>query len=315
MAYIGMRFYKTLGEKKKYFIKRDLEINTFDELTSLLKEFEISGKSNVLFRGQPDAKLMLYSSLQRLWIGRKLSKHYGSYRQLIDNLIANSKEWNSGLVSRYLKNAGWHETEMSILSIMQHYGVPTPLLDFTYDINKSLFFATQNIDFSPPVSEIEKYFSIYYIYKDNPVLSMSDMAIKEALSNAKDNNLISVRELDATMKFNMALIDNADEAYRIQNNLNILNQEGAFIFNSSPTDPLEVHYYRYTPRLKKALSKVNERYTQEIGGCININKKITSQIRDFLQGKGIDKYSMFPDLNDLSRDCLNIEWEKINSKA
>lgn len=144
---------------------------------------------------------------------------------------------------------------------------------------------------------------------------MSDMAIKEALSNAKDNNLISVRELDATMKFNMALIDNADEAYRIQNNLNILNQEGAFIFNSSPTDPLEVHYYRYTPRLKKALSKVNERYTQEIGGCININKKITSQIRDFLQGKGIDKYSMFPDLNDLSRDCLNIEWEKINSKA
>lgn len=310
-----MRFYKTLAEKKKYFIKRNLEINTFDELLILLKQFEEKGKSYVLFRGQPDAKLMLYSSLQRLWIDRKLEKHYKSYRQLIDNLIANSKLWNSGLVSRYLRNAGWHETEMSVLSIMQHYGVPTPLLDFTYDVNKSLFFATQNIDFSPPVSEIEKYFSIYYIHKDNSVLSMSDMAIKEALSYARDNDLISVKELDATMQFNMALIDNADEAYRIQNNLNILNQEGAFIFNSSPVDPLEVHYYRYARQLRKALGRMNENYTSEIGGCININKKLTMEIRDFLKENGIDRYSMFPDLNDLRKDCLNLEWDKINSQV
>lgn len=310
-----MRLYKTLFEKEKFFFKRNLTINTFDELLGVLDEFEANGRAHVLFRGQPESKYMLYSSLQRLWIGRKLEKHYKSYRELLDNLIANSKAWNSGLVSRYLKNAGWHETEMSILSIMQHYGVPTPLLDFTYDINKSLFFATQNIDFSPPVSEIEKYFSIYYIHKDNPVLSMSDMAIKEALSSAKDKDLIPAKELDATMQFSMALIDNADEAYRIQNNLNILNQEGAFIFNSSPTDPLEVHYYRYARHLKRALSKVQENYTAEIGGCININKKLAAEIRDFLKGKGIDKYSMFPDLNDMSRDCLNLEWEKINAQV
>lgn len=310
-----MRFYKTLFEKKKFFFKRNLTIDTFEELLGVLDEFEDNGTPEVLFRGQPEAKYMLYSSLQRLWIGRKLEKHYKSYRELVDNLIANSKEWNSGLVSRYLKNAGWHETEMSVLSIMQHYGVPTPLLDFTYDINKSLFFATQNIDFSPPVSEIEKYFSIYYIHKDNSVLSMSDMAIKEALSFAKDKDLIPAKELDATMQFSMALIDNADEAYRIQNNLNILNQEGAFIFNSSPTDPLEVHYYRYARHLKMALSKVHENYSAEIGGCININKKLTAEIRDFLKGKGIDKYSMFPDLNDMSRDCLNLEWEKINAQV
>lgn len=58
---VVMRFYRTLEEKKKYFIKRNLGINTFDELLSLLKEFEEKGKSDVLFRGQPDAKPMLYS--------------------------------------------------------------------------------------------------------------------------------------------------------------------------------------------------------------------------------------------------------------
>lgn len=295
-----MRFYKALQEKGQYFIKRNLKVDNLSNLLALIEEFSGNGKESILFRGQPEAKYMLYSSLQRYWVERKLEKHYGSYRELIDNLIENSRKWNSGLIKRYLKNSGWNETKMSILSIMQHYGVPTPLLDFTYDINKSLYFAVNKIDISPPVSDIEKYFSIYYIYKDNPVLGLNDEK-----SDKQKNN-----DLDLAMESGISLIDNTNEAYRIQNNLNILNQEGAFIFNSSPKDPLEKHYFKHVSQLKRVSGK---ELPQEIGGCININKKIADDLRDFLQEKGIDRYSMFPDLNELSRDCLNMEWQKIKS--
>ena len=294
-----MRFYRALQEKGQYFIKRNLKVDTETDLLEILEEFNGSNKSEVLFRGQPEAKYMLYSSLQRLWIDKKLEKHYQSYRQLINNLIDNSKKWNSGLLSRYLKNAGWEETELSILSIMQHYGVPTPLLDFTYDIDKSLYFATLSIDFSPPGSEIEKYFSIYYIFKNNPVLMTVD-AGKEP-HGGKDLNIV--------MKSDITLIDSADEVYRIQNNLNIINQEGAFIFNSSASDPLEKHYFKHVSRLQRTSGKELPR---EIGGCININKSLAPKIRELLQEKGIDKYSMFPDLNQLRSDCLNDEWAKIS---
>ncbi len=293
-----MRFYKALQEKSQYFIKRNLKIDKLSDLLELLKEFDSSGKSEVLFRGQPEAKFMLYSSLQRLWIDRKLEKHYESYRELIINLINNSKEWNTGLITRYLRNSGRQENDMSILSIMQHYGVPTPLLDFTYDISKSLFFAIQSLDSSPPGSEIERYFSIYFIYRNNPVLALSH-------GHAEIN-------LDLMLNSGITLIDNDDEAYRIQNNLNILNQEGAFIFNSSPKDPLEKHYYKYVSKLSRTSGTD---YPPEIGGCININKTLAIPIQKHLQEKGINNRSMFPDLNQLQRDILNREWAIIRGNA
>lgn len=296
---IIMRFYKTLQEKGQYFIKRNLKVDDLHQLLELMNEFMDSG--GVLFRGQPEARFMLYSSLQRLWIDRKLEMHYENYRELIDNLVDNSRKWNSGLISRYLKNAGWKETELSVLSIMQHYGVPTPLLDFTYDIQKSLFFATQHVDMAPPGSEIERYFSIYFVYRNNPVLV-----------SVNNDKMSRQSHLDAMMESGLTIIDTSDEAYRIQNNLNILNQEGAFIFNSSATDPLEKHYFKHVSRLRRLNQDAD--LPQEIGGCINISKRLAKPIRDYLEENGIDRHSMFPDLNQMSIDCLNMEWKKIEAE-
>ena len=129
-------------------------------------------------------------------------------------------------------------------------------------------------------------------------------------SGRKDEEDYSINDLDKAMEAGITLIDNDNKAYRIQNNLNILNQEGAFIFNSSPKDPLEKNYFRHVSRLKRTSGTD---LPGEIGGCLNINKKLAGEIRGFLQEKGIDKYSMFPDLNQLSRDCLYLEWQKIDN--
>ncbi|HLN22249.1 MAG TPA: FRG domain-containing protein [Bacteroidales bacterium] len=311
-----MLYFNTIEEKEEYYISGSSRIDDFENLVESVEKIHQKNSERALFRGQPDAKFMLYSSLQRLWIDKHLEKHYDSYRQLIDNLIQTCKEWNFGLVSKYLKNAGWEENEMSILSIMQHYGVPTPLLDFTYDINKSLFFATENIDFAPPENEIDRYFSIYYIFKNNSMLNIKDGVTGDLLSYGEDKNVIGKEDLDTTMKYDIIMIDNNDEAYRIQNNLNILNQEGAFIFNSSPSDPVEIHYHKWMKLFNRILEHKGEKNVKpgKVGGCLNINKKLAVRIKDYLRDKGIDRYSMFPDLNHMRTDCLNAEWQNITGK-
>jgi hypothetical protein len=310
-----MQYFNTLEEKERFYISGNLRIEKFSDLVKTLQKLETIDTTNTIFRGQCEAKYMLYSSLQRLWSEKKLQNHYESYKELIKNLIKNCKTWNSGLISKYFKNSGWTENDLSFLSIMQHYGVPTPLLDFTYDLNKSLFFATENVDFSPPNKEIDNYISIYYLFKQNFVLISSDFFIEKVLSYASQNNIIKKKDLDLTMQFDMILIDNTDQAYQIQNNLNILNQNGAFIFNSSPTDPLEIHYLNWLKIIKRIIEKRGDNITppKEIGGCININKKLTNEIKEYLNKKGIDKSSMYPDLNQLKVDCIAREWHNIRT--
>lgn len=53
----------------------------------------------------------------------------------------------------------------------------------------------------------------------------------------------------------------------------------------------------------------------KLAGCLNINKSLAFEIREFLAGKGIDRYSMFPDLNQMRSDCLNYEWQNVTRKS
>jgi hypothetical protein len=306
-----MLYFNTLEEKEQFYISGNLRIDKFSDFLETIQKLSKTDTTDTLFRGQCEAKYMLYSSLQRLWDDKLLKNHYESYRQLINNLIQNCRDWNSGIITKYLKNTGGEENELSYLSIMQHYGVPTPLLDFTYDINKSLYFATENVDFSPPNQDIDNYISVYYIFKRNFVIVTSNFFINAVLLYAKENNIIKQKDLDLTMQFDMILIDNTDQAYRIQNNLNILNQNGAFILNSSPTDPLEMHYLNWVKLMKIIIEKRgdNIKPPEEIGGCLNINKKLTKDIKEYLKENGIDKSSMYPDLNQLRIDCIDKEWQ------
>lgn len=197
-----MQFYSTFKEKSDYFLSGGKTIETLQALVVLIEKLNDSNSDNqLLFRGQPEAKYKLYSSLQRLWLEKKLHNHYGKYSELIDNLISNCKDWNGGLINKYLKYLKSDENKMSYLSIMQHYGLPTPLLDFTLDINKSLFFAIENIDDSPPNTEIENYFSIYYVFKRNTILYTSDIFINKTIEYAKKNDLIKSKNLETLFQF------------------------------------------------------------------------------------------------------------------
>ena len=88
-------------------------------------------RSKYVFRGLSDAQYPLLTSLQRLG---------GPYPELERHLLRNFRKY-SGLNEATLDYSDWQW-----LTLAQHHGLPTRLLDWTYSPLVALHFATRNID-------------------------------------------------------------------------------------------------------------------------------------------------------------------------
>jgi hypothetical protein len=108
-------------------------------------------KNPYVFRGQADAAWTLESTLERM-LGDRWSADLA--RKCEDYSLSSFK-------SKYrIYCGGEHrpESKLAWLSVMQHYGVPTRLIDFTTSPYIALYFALESYD---PRSE--KDFSIFYL--------------------------------------------------------------------------------------------------------------------------------------------------------
>lgn len=107
--------------------------------------FQLNQKfmSNFIFRGQGDSKWGLKTSLERLVESRHSSL-------LRNDLYCHIYEWEmlkefQWKYPSYEKNLIPQSDEyIEWLSIMQHYGAPTRLLDFSYSMYVALFMAMDN---------------------------------------------------------------------------------------------------------------------------------------------------------------------------
>mgnify|MGYP005866414859 CR=1 FL=1 len=161
--------YSRIEEKKEFFINGGSKVNhNIDKIFKLIRKYKEKGDS-FIFRGCSEAKYRLYNSAQRLYINQELHKQVPSdtisehYKNFIAELINNCKNWNNGVVKRLLENAGIDENNsLAYLSYMQHYGVPTPFLDYTYNPYVALYMAINNLNYTPSDNEIDNYFSFYY---------------------------------------------------------------------------------------------------------------------------------------------------------
>lgn len=307
--------YSSLREKSQHFDHTIIE--TKEELDKILDQWSQKDDSkSFIFRGVNNAKFKLYNSGQRAWMGQELEKMGKSYIDFIQEEIDYAKGFQNNLLVKFFNAFGHNAYDFSILSFLQHYGSPTPLLDFSYNFECGLFFCMDGLNHFAS-SDIDNYFSIYAIdtrqYEFISILehlTKQTSSIEYLLSKNADKNvdassvlnnleILNYSTLEGLRLFYLPGYQDRGTIFTIpsrpdfklvynQHNLNIINQEGLFVFNSDPTHPLEDYFnegkskvFNSFFRLKKIL-------------CWDIHKSFNEYILERLAANNITRDFMYP---------------------
>jgi succinate dehydrogenase flavin-adding protein (antitoxin of CptAB toxin-antitoxin module) len=247
-----------LNQKESQIIASQ-RITNEDQFSVFLYEIgQMADNSNFAWRGMHEANMKLYNSCQRYF--NKISDNYelDSYHNFIKNLVNYVWRWNNNTIQKYLENLKIVNDQIAIMSIMQHYGFPTPLLDFSDNPYIALFFSSKDDKFDDNEDDIKNYSSLYCINKDITTLNTFNKEYKIS-KNEYYNQFIP---LFATP---ILLISKEENEFNIGLNSNIINQSGLLIYSNSPIQPIEEYLL------------VNDSRASVV--CWNIHKKFNHRIR------------------------------------
>ena len=130
--------YNDFSEKDRWFNRIQIDtIQNFDNF------YRWSKSCNTLcFRTVEEAKFRNYTSIQRSWIlqDEKLSKLKGqesilNYDEYVRTLL--NQVYENEDVRQFLSDNNIPLNHPVIWAMLQHYGYPTPFLDFSYSIDDS----------------------------------------------------------------------------------------------------------------------------------------------------------------------------------
>lgn len=321
--------YKSLVQKS--FCFDQYIINTKEQFDEIYEKYKAS--ENILFRGQREASWRLYNRLQRQWIIDKLYEKGYSYQELLSKFVTDGK---AGLEEMILGILEVHHIDVinniSVLGFLQHHGCPTPLLDWTYKFQPSLYFGLDKLEENTGPREIDNYFSVYFINQkdmegggmkqvmDDSLAVLdeehsSEMIAKYAKDEAQrlemtehfkgrkifDKDRIPgsgmieyVTRVEHMVEFPLSFFSDKDAntgfIFSLNNSKNILNQSGVFVWNASPSKPLEVIGADLYYADKENANPDEYRFCE----CFNINKELAPYIKQRLAEDGITKDFIYP---------------------
>lgn len=326
--------YATLADKANHF--DSVNIDSKDDLDNLIAEWtKKDNDKTMIFRGLTEAKYKLFNSAQRFWNGEELGKLGKSYKDFIQIEIDKAKAFHNNLLIKFYNAFGHTAYDLSILSFLQHYKAPTPLLDFTYNFDCALFFGTDGLSHNPS-TDIGNYFSIYAIdTRQKDFISF----ISHLTSNI--SQIDEILERNREMKIDTTEILNKIEQLQYsyfhkltlfylpgyiqggipfaitnrpnfkviynQHNLNVINQEGLFVFNSDPAHPLEDYFngsygtsfqsvFQLAKmkcwNIHKSLNEYVVRYLTE-NRPLPINKEFIYPQEEFIAGSAFKQFKNF----------------------
>jgi len=292
-----LKEYLNLDEKGNYFEEGTSFIDTKDDFNNLWRSLSVAhNQEQSLYRGVSEAKYKLYTSSQRFWIEQQLDRQNKSYISFIERLIIESRNWNNSTITN-LFNAYQINDVFSYLSYMQHFGVPTPLLDFSHNPFVGLFFAVNTIRKYPSGSSIDYYCSLYIADTNNQYY-----ADIEELSKSIDEDESQNKNFYDPMTNHPIRLVQADES-----NSNVVNQEGVFFYNNHPLYPLEEVYRENVDSMKGMLGDKEFRekgYTNHFAKCINIHKGLREYVLAKLKTLNIDSNFIYPDNRKLAEYAI-----------
>jgi len=255
--------YQNLNAKENAFEQR--VINTKQEvqeffISSMKDNIAQEKKRRFIYRGVTNARYKIYSSAQRHFAEKELI-NITTYDNLIAGTIQEALDYQNGLLRKYFQGFNI-PFDIPVLSFLQHYGAPTPLIDWTYNVEVAAFFSTDGQKHYASNSKIDNYFSIYCIDKkacSRDLMNISEwlvenywriIQITEQHPEADASDVIYRYNQFNYFTFRDLILFFVSDFERIayfpaitsQTNLNIINQQGLFIFNASENEPLESYF-------------------------------------------------------------------------
>lgn len=334
--YQEKQYYKSHDEKMRYF---DLHVITSNsEFENLFKELlPQKYKKGGIWRGTQESAYKLYNTFQRenICLEEPIEDVLGFVKLLAQEFDV----WDSRKITlKFFKNFGKDLVPLySKLSILRHYGVPSPLLDWTRNPNVALHFATNEIrvDKNTDNESINSYFSIYFLDKQHPYYQYNSKVGAELYELNTLRNIIqryrtfnrafaSREEVNALFNSEKFVFNHllANPIQRISDeqgdyvnhltltNLNITAQNGLFIINMDPLLPLEEAI------INRASKMAYNDYLFKLGfdnhiqnfTCFDIHKKFIPQICENLKSKNVNvaENNILFDFNRLKQD-LNFD--------
>lgn len=290
-------------------------------------------KFEFFYRGVSEASFKLFNSAQREWLVNNIGswKSGGNYLGFVRSLINEAKSLSVfERVLEYHQINYDNEADFPMLSILQHYGAPTPLMDWSYNLDVALYFATENVNPYAVSGEIGGYFSVYIIKKDSQsglknifhytkkeFPNLGHFNQSKYIENGKGNFVCYISDFEKNEQKAPTLKPNipSQKTRRKQRplttyfNHNIIPQEGLFIFNPYPDRPLE-ECFTSNNQASKKIKIANETLAPFL--CYNIRKDLADYVRRKINLRKVNNLYIYPDIKKFS---IAVKEQVFNNKA
>jgi len=205
--------------------------------------------------------------------------HSNSSYKLLPTIMRHSSQLNeAGLFYDYKSHAAGinneNKEDWELLLDMQHYGLPTRMLDWTTSLGTAMYFALKGNPTSPCIWIINPFSISLESTGQGTIFDVSVMNYKNANLNTSYNLYHLITNQSTFIK-----------PFSIQpphGNKRIAAQRGMFTVHGSSTDSIEEQCPQYVKK-------------------IDIPLELIEPIKKYLENLGIDDFSLFPDQYGLSQ--------------
>lgn len=161
--------YTTLGKKEEFWGSNPQKLNykridTLDEFRDFYVNHSNLGYKPYIFRGVNEAKFKILTSLQVAYSLNNVNTiSYVERDELVQIELEHIRENKCKYCQQGQLPNGLEDIDFLYISFLQHFGLYTPVLDFSYNIDKALFFAQDNMKQMTLQNDIDDYVSLYWL--------------------------------------------------------------------------------------------------------------------------------------------------------